>query len=89
MTVPKFLNGIMRSIASTATRAIERRKGEHIFMPPEEIAERLGMGGYHVISAEQGLDDDKAPKFRLVSVCQSLPALALGTAYPLAANGLQ
>lgn len=59
VTVPKFLNGIMRSIASTAKRAIERREGVHIFMPPEEIAERLGMGGYHVISAEQELEEER------------------------------
>lgn len=59
VTVPQFLNGIMRSIASTAKRAIERREAEHLFMPPEEIAERLGMGGYHVVSAEQELEDER------------------------------
>jgi hypothetical protein len=49
----------MRSIASTAKRAIEQREAEHLFMPPEEIAERLGMGDYHIVSAEQELEDER------------------------------
>lgn len=59
ITVGQFLNGIMRSIASTAKRAADARDAQEVFMPKEEVAERLGLGGYHVNSAEQELENER------------------------------
>lgn len=59
ITVGQFINGIMRSIAATAKRSAEARDAHEVFMPEEEVAERLGLRGYHVISAEQEIISQK------------------------------
>lgn len=70
ITVGQFLNGILWSIASTAKRAADARDAQEVFMPKEEVAERLGLGGYHVISAEQELENERIRKSLAEKIAQ-------------------
>lgn len=59
LTVEKFLGGVMRSIASTKRRSRERGKENHIFMPTDDVAERMGRGNYTVASPEQIIEIER------------------------------
>lgn len=59
ITVERFLWGVMRSLASTKKRSIERGRENHVFMPPEEIAAHLGGGPYAARSAEELIEIER------------------------------
>lgn len=59
LTVEAFLSGVMRSIASTRRRSRERGRENHIFLPAEELVERMGGGSYTVASPEQVLEIER------------------------------
>jgi hypothetical protein len=59
LTVEKFLSGVMRSLASTKRRSRERGRENHVFMPTDDVAERMGGGSYMVASAEQIIEIER------------------------------
>jgi hypothetical protein len=87
LTVEKFLSGVMRSIASTKRRSRERGKENHVFMPTEDVAERMGGGGYTVVSAEQVIEIERV-RTLCADVLEQLASASLSQAALIEAIGL-
>lgn len=67
VTGEQFVAGIMRSIASTARRARERRNESAPSMPLETLAEQMGVGAYTVQTAEDIFETE-----RMRGICEEI-----------------
>ncbi|MFD1787106.1 hypothetical protein ACFSC3_05940 [Sphingomonas floccifaciens] len=63
----QFLSGIMRSIASTARRARERRGEKAASLPVDVLAEQMGVGGYTVVAADEVIEIERVRR-----LCESI-----------------
>lgn len=59
VTGEKFIAGIMRSIASTARRARDRRKENSVSLPVDVLAEKMALGGYTVLPADEVIETER------------------------------
>lgn len=55
----QLISGIMRSIASTARRARERRGEDVLSLPVEVLAKQMAVGGYAVVAADEIIEIER------------------------------
>ena len=87
ITAEQFLGGIMRSLASTARRARERRDADPVSLPVELLAERMALGPYTVPSADDILETERVRQI-CVDILDQLAAASVTQAALIDGIGL-